>query len=570
MIQDFLPLLENTIRDVVQGLFQSAVPSDSIALDFLDERGDLATAVALKLARQLKKNPRDIAHQIAAALQEHTVLKGAIQQIEVAGAGYINFFLKDVFYYDLVRRIIQEDKVYGCSTIGLGKKVIVEFVSANPTGPLNAVNARAAVVGDSLAHILQCIGYTVHKEYYVNDYGRQVDLFGQSVYARMMQRSDPDYPFPEEGYHGEWVQTLAETISAESRYQQGFSSKPERMEYIKNRAITLMVSEQQKDIEEYGVYFDQWTREKELHASKQVEESLTLLKSYDAVREQDHKIYFKSTQWGDTEDRVLIRDNGIPTYFMADTAYHINKCNRGFDYIIDLWGPDHHGYISRMQGVFHALQKPADMFNVILVQQVNLLRNGEKVKMGKRAGNIVTMQEIIEEVGKDAARYFFVARSVSSHLDFDMEIAKRHDDMNPVYAIQYAHARIHGIFRKALASAEYEPLFAADGIPVLKKQLAGFDRHELDLIKELFRYEYCVHKAALSREPHHIAAYCLSLARKFNAYHTLGTKNAAYRVLGQECGLTESRLTLINAVRIVLRNALGLLGITAPVRMENL
>ncbi len=515
-----------------------------------EQFGDLACNIALQLASQQKRAPRAIAEAIVSALALDPNL---IEKVEVAGAGFINFDLGWGYYRQAVAHIIQRGDEFGQSHWGNGVKIQIEFVSANPTGPLNVVSARAAAVGDVMVNLYRAVGFHADREFYINDAGRQVRLLGASVSSRYMELFGQSEPFPEEGYHGEYVRDLAREIA--DQYGDRFLplSIEERQEQLAKLALQKMIALQQQMMHHYGVYFDTWFPESKL---REANEHLDVLKQLEQAGYTYHDqgaIWFRSTWFGDEKDRVLITSEGEPTYFLVDIAYHRNKYQRGYQKLYDIWGPDHHGYIPRMAAAIQALGYPKESFQVEIVQQVNLLRAGEIVKMSKRAGQIITMEELIDEVGVDAARFFFVNRKCSSHLDFDIDLAKKQSDENPVYYVQYAHARIFNIIKFAEQQG-----YCID--PTADLQQLN-QEEEKQLIRKLLQYPDVISKAAEFWEPHRLTNYLQDLAGIFHHFYQ------KHRVVTDNVPLSQARLLLCQATRVVFANGLKILGITAPERM---
>ena len=513
--------------------------------------GDLATNLAMQLARDAKLPPRSIAEEIIRHLDTAGTF---IDAAEVAGPGFINLRLGNDWLYEVLRDIESQGADYGHSDIGGGLRVMLEFVSANPVGPMNVVNARAAAVGDTLANIMQAAGYEVGREYYVNDAGRQANLFGLSLLARYKELAGVATEFPEDGYPAPYVTELAEVMRQE--VPDLLQKPPEEQEaFCKKWGTDRMVNLQKADLAAFGVEFDVWFRERDLHGARKLQEVIDFLESKGLLYELDGAIWFSSTQFGDDKDRVVVKSDGVPTYITADMAYHWDKYQRGFDHLIDIWGPDHHGYIGRMHAAIQALGYDAGSFEVVILQLVNLLRRGEKVRMSKRAGEFVSMTELLEEVGKDAARYFFLMRAPDSHLDFDLALAAEQSQENPVYYVQYAHARICSILRQAEESSIQCPHVGDASLHLLQTE------QELDLMKKLAQLPEEIILAAERRGPHHIARYSHELASCFHSFYT------HCRVLGEDEALQGARLVLLQSTRRVLQVALGLLGVSAPEKM---
>jgi arginyl-tRNA synthetase len=516
--------------------------------------GDFATPTAMTLAHDLRKAPRVIAQELLAALQYDSTM---ISEISIDGPGFINFRLGPGYWQSQLSNILQQKEDFGKSTWGTGRKLQVEFVSANPTGPLNVVSARAASVGDVLVSLFQTVGFIAAREYYVNDAGRQIRLLGESVSARYMELCGKDEKFPEEGYHGEYIGDLAKEIHEQYNDRFVSRSKDERTNQLGDLALERMVKLHQDTLSRFRVNYDLWFRERSLRASNRQQEVLDILKQKNLSFEQEGALWFRSSQFGDEKDRVLMTSAGEPTYFLTDIAYHLDKYRRGFEMLYDLWGPDHHGYIPRMKAALVALGFPAESFEVRIIQQVNLLRNGELVKMSKRAGNIIEMAEVLDEVGVDAARFFFLMRKLDSPLDFDLDLAKKQTDENPVYYVQYAHARICSILN--YAQAQVGNLASGEkGKYDLSKLTAA---EEISLIKKLAEFPEVISKAAQFLEPNRLTTYLIELAATFHKFYH------EHRVVSDDQALTSARLRLVEATKIVLANALRLLNISAPEKM---
>ncbi len=512
--------------------------------------GDWALNVAMLLAAVIKKNPRLIAQEIREQLEIDTDL---IEKVEIAGAGFINFHLGWGYYRQAVQHIIQQGQEFGLNNWGNGVKVQIEFVSANPTGPLNVVSARAATIGDVMVNLYKAVGYDADREYYINDAGRQVRLLGTSVSARYMAIFNKEEEFPEQGYHGEYIKDLAREIADEFGDKFIDLRPEERQAQLFQIALEKMINLQKKNMEDFRVHFKTWFPESQLREKKEHLVVLKELSNSGYIYEQDGATWFKSEQFGDEKDRVLITSDGEPTYFMVDIAYHRNKYQRGYEKLYDIWGPDHHGYIPRMKAAIQALGYPKDSFEVEIVQQVNLLRGGEVIKMSKRAGRIIEMQEVIDEVGVDAARFFFVNRKSSSHLDFDIDLAKKQSDENPVYYVQYAHARIFNIIK--FAEEQGQVLDKSANLNLLDKD------EEKQLIRKLLQYPEIISKAAEFWEPHRLTNYLQELAATFHSFYQ------KHRVVSDDVPLGKARLLLCKATQIVFANGLKILGISAPERM---
>ncbi|HEX9972479.1 MAG TPA: arginine--tRNA ligase [bacterium] len=548
---DIEKIIQHNVGDALKKLKHDFDPG-AITLERpkVESHGDLSTNIAMQLASVAKKNPRQIAQELTENLNFEP---GIIEKVEIAGPGFINFYLGWDYYRQALKDINSASDRFGCSDWGNGIKVQVEFVSANPTGPLNVVSARAAAIGDVMVNLYAAVGYHADREYYINDAGRQIRLLGASVSSRYMALFHRQEEFPEEGYHGEYINDLAREIADENGDQFVPLDLEQRQQQLSQIALEKMLQLQKKSMEEYRVFFQIWFPESRLRDQKEHLDVLKALDNKGFSYYQDGAIWFRSSQFGDEKDRVLMTSDGEPTYFLVDIAYHCNKYQRGYEKLYDIWGPDHHGYIARMKAALLALGYPKDSFAVEIVQQVNLLRGGEVVKMSKRAGRIIEMQEVIEEVGVDAARFFFVNRKCSSHMDFDIDLAKKQSDENPVYYVQYAYARIFNIIKFAEDQGiEFDE--EAD-LKLLDKE------EEKQLIQKLLHYPDVISKSAQFWEPHRLTNYLQELAATFHRFYHF------HRVVTEDIPLSKARLMICKATQIVFANALKILGITAPERM---
>jgi arginyl-tRNA synthetase len=516
--------------------------------------GDWTTNLALLIARELGQPPRAVAERLAAAFPRDHALFSAI---EVAGPGFLNFRYSQPFLDRLPARIVGQGETYGTADHAGGLHVQVEYVSANPTGPLNVVSARAAAVGATLVRLLNATGHRAEGEFYVNDSGSQVELLGESVAARLAELLGVERPFPEHGYQGEYVRELAATMlerlgesaAAEGRAQAVLEDRAT----LQASALEEMLGRQRHDLDEYGAEFARWFRESSLHESGAVEETLRALVLRGVIFDADGARWLRTTAFGDDKDRVVVRQNGTPTYLLPDIAYHRDKRARGFRHTIDLWGPDHHGHILPLKASLLALGLEPDFLEVVIVQQVNLLSGGKPVRMSKRAGEFITLRDLMEEVGSDCAKFFFLLRSTSAHLDFDLDLAKRQNDENPAYYVQYAHARIASILRYA----------AERGLqPATGHEASYAAPEEVALVRTLAAFPEVVRGAAMAREPHRLPAYLMETAAEFHRFYH------ACRVVSDDVERSRSRLTLVDAARVVTMNGLALMGVTAPERME--
>lgn len=515
--------------------------------------GDLATTIALTLAKSEGKPPKKIAEAILANIQDE---ENIIAKTEIAGPGFINFFLKQDRWQKTLFDIDTEGHGYGFRDIGRGEKVQIEFVSANPTGPLHVGHGRGAAVGDALANLLSAMGYDVQREFYINDAGRQIRLLAQSIYARYQQVLGSDVLFPEDGYHGEYVIELAQEFL--KLHGNAYLSRPfeECAAAFGDFGKESMLADIKKDLEAFNVRFDNWFSEKSLLDNGSVQKSIQELKERGYAYEKDGALWLRSTAFGDDKDRVIVKKDGEYTYLATDIAYHRNKLSRGFKQLVNIWGADHHGYIPRVQAVIQAFGYPKDSLHVLLVQLVSILRHGQPVPMSKRAGTFVTLRDVVSEVGADAARYIFLTRRTDSHLDFDLDVAKEQSRENPVYYVQYAHARIASIFREAEARG-----IALPAKESVQAELLNLEE-EQNMIKSLARYPEVIEEAALAYEPHRLTFYLQDLAGILHNYYF------KHRIIDIEnAELTAARLFLMKQVRTVLQSALKILGVSAPEKM---
>ena len=540
--------IEQSVRD--GKLAFETIPPVKVEYPKEEKFGDYATPFALESARLIKRSPLEIGEILSGYIRESPF----VDRVDVVKPGFINLFLSPGYLYDALQSILSEGDSYGRSVKENPRRVLIEFVSANPTGPLNIVSARAAAVGDTLANLVEAAGDVVEREFYVNDFGNQVDLLGQSVLCRVKEIQGESAVIPEEGYHGEYVKDIAARILEEhGGAMASMTDEGELSDFLARRAVETNVAGQKGDLELFNVVFQRYFSERTIHEGGIIEETLRSLEEKGHVFEEEGKKIFRSTGFGDDKDRVLVRDDGRPTYFLADIAYHKNKIDRGYDTIINIWGPDHHGYIARLVGAVKALGYSGD-FTVLIAQQVNLVREGEIVKMSKRLGRFSTMRELVDEIGVDVSRYFFVMRSMESHLDFDLVLAKRAGSENPVFYLQYAHARICSIFREARTRGIVYDFASA--------QRSYFDNPaSTSLLKLLAKFPEEIGDAASTREPHRITNYLLRLAQAYHRFYT------EHRVLSDDSAATTAYLALCDGVRTVLKNGLALLGVSAPERM---
>ncbi len=542
--------IEKAARQAIaDGAFQlKTLPEIFLEVPPQKEFGDYATNFAMQAARLAKKNPR----QIAAALVERIEGKW-IEKTEIAGPGFINFYLKPGVIYDTLAEILKAGTSYGNLPKNGCGKVQVEYVSANPTGPLHVGHGRGAAFGSALVHLLRAAGYDVASEYYINDAGNQMDNLAASVNARYLELLGRPSKFPENGYHGQDIVETARRIIAKEGDKYLAMDNASRLTAFKELALKEKLAALKEDLESFNVKYDVWFSERTLHSAGKIKETCDKLLENGNLYEKDGALWLKSTAYGDDKDRVVIRDNGVPTYLAADIAYHRDKFERGFQTVINVWGADHHGYVCRVKAAVNALGFDPDRLEVLLLQLVSLYRGGEVVKMSKRTGQGVTLAELVEEVGTDAARFFFIMRSLDSQLDFDLDLAKSRSNENPVYYIQYAHARICSIFRQAKEAHIQRPL--KPELTLLTEPV------EIDVIKKLAQYEEEIACAAKERAVHRIARYAHELAGAFHSFYN------QCRIIGAEPALAGSRLALVEGVQNTLRHALQILGVSAPEKM---
>jgi arginyl-tRNA synthetase len=548
-------LIEKAVNSCVEKKMLTAVnlPYIEVEVPANADHGDYASNVAMILAAQAKQNPRKIAQLIQENLSDPGNI---IDRTQIAGPGFLNFFIKKNIWQQTLKTIEENKENFGQSSIGNGKKVQVEFVSANPTGPLHIGHARGAVVGDVITNLLTAVGYAVDKEYYINDAGNQMNNLGKSVLLRYRELLCEKIEFPETCYRGDYIKDIAADVISKEGNVYLTADEGKTISYLTGIAGQSILEEIKNDLKDFGVTFDHYFSEKDLYKDNGVANLLESLRSKNFVYSDGETLWFKTTDFGDEKDRVVIRKNGEPTYFAADIAYHQNKFSRAYEMIIDIWGADHHGYMPRLWAGIQALGHDKQALKIILVQLVNLLRDGAPVAMSTRSGEFVTLREVLDEVGKDAARYNFLMRRSDSHLDFDLEIAKKQSNENPVYYVQYAHARICSILRMAQQEQGIALPVYKDINPALLHE-----PEEMTLIKLMARYPEVIEGAAKSLEPHRLTFYLNELASVFHSYYN---KN---KVISDNKELTSARLYLIKAISIVLENALKILGVNAPDKM---
>ncbi|MFH1691262.1 MAG: arginine--tRNA ligase [Candidatus Omnitrophota bacterium] len=530
-----------------------------LILDIPKEKsfGDISCNIAMRLSGLLRMNPHRIAEGIIAKFQALDGTDGRqklADKLEVKGAGFINLFLfRDVFY-DVLKAVNEQKDVYGASDAGCKKRLLLEFVSANPTGPLSVAHARQAAVGDALSNILAMAGFDVTKEFYLNDEGNQINILGRSIHLRFNELCGEHIEFPEDHYQGQYIIDLAKVLVDDEQMRlkiEAFSVE-EKASFFIDYGVEKILAMIRSELDDFGVHFDVWYSQKELGISGKVERTLDHLKDKGLIYESEGAVWFKSTQFGDDKDRVVRKSDGSYTYLMPDIAYHEDKFARGYEKLINIWGPDHHGYIPRMKAAVEALGQDRGALSVIIVQLATLFRQGQPAPMSTRKGQYVTLREVLEEVGSDASRFFFLMRKTDSHLDFDLELAKKHTSENPVYYVQYAHARIAGILKGAPKDTPGEEEL---NLALLK------EAEELDLIKTIFEYGYCLKVCLKQLDPYGLTVYLQSLASVFHKFYD------KHKVLSDDMALTRARLFLIQAVRIILANGLHIIGVSSPERM---
>ncbi len=582
--------IEELILQAVEKLKADGVLEQEISQTITVERtrdpqhGDFASNIALVLAKPAKSNPRQLAEKIIAALPQD----GAVTKVELAGPGFINFFIDTQSQFQIIKQIHDQGRKFGLSQVGAGKKVQVEFVSANPTGPLHVGHGRGAAYGSVVADLLKAVGFDVHREYYVNDAGRQMDILATSIWLRYLEECGEVLPFPSNGYRGEYVRDIAWDIhkNANNEYRRPVElvlenippdepfggDKELHIDALIARAKTLLgtslyldffqiglnniLDDIKADLHEFGVDYQQWFSERQLMDDGSVEKALERLRAGGYLYELDGATWFASSQLGDEKDRVVVRENGQYTYFASDIAYHHNKLERGFEQIIDIWGADHHGYIPRVRAAMQALGADESKLTVLLVQFATLYRGDEKVQMSTRSGEFVTLRQLRNEVGKDASRFFYVMRRSEQHMDFDLKLATSKSNENPVFYVQYAYARVCSVFRQLDEKGWERNLLL--GMESLERLV---EEHETALMSRLARYPELLERAALQHEPHQLIHYLRELAHEFHTYYN------AHQFLVEDTGLRDARLNLIGAVKQVLANGLGLLGVNAPESM---
>jgi len=555
-------LLAQVIKDSLKDLKLDRLYNEDLYLDTpTDPRfGDLSTNIALKLSKLIKKSPPQTAKDIVDAIKqnlEKSPDKDYVKEIKVEGAGFINFYLNDKYFYEKLKDVIIKGKASIRKDCGFGKRVLIEFVSANPTGSLSVAHARQAAVGDSLTNILDFLGFKVKREYYLNDEGNQINILGKSVELRLGELNGQKIEFPENYYQGEYIYDIAKEIRNRKLKIKDFSEF----------AVKYILNIIKKELDDFGIKFDYWYSQKKLRKSGKTAKALNSLKKKGFLYEKDGAVWFKSTALGDDKDRVLIKSDGSYTYLAPDIAYHEEKYRRGFSWLINLWGPDHHGYINRLKASVRAFGHPPESLAIIIVQLASITREGKSIEMSTRRGQYITLREVLDEVGRDASRFFFLMRRTSSHLDFDLDIAKKHTPENPVYYVQYAHARICSILQNSSIKINKNVDLSS---PSLKDNISlkeGLDlsllkeKEELELIKKTLQFPSILNICLNTLDPYMLTVYLQELSEAFHKFYD------RHRVLGQGDSLTRARLALIEAAKTVISTGLELLGVSRPEKM---
>jgi arginyl-tRNA synthetase len=582
------------IRDLMQQAVDALQQSGSLTLDASVDiqientrdpaHGDFACNLAMMLAKRVGKKPRDLAEELVAALPQ----ADWVTAVDIAGPGFLNFRLADQAWQGVIADVFAAGEAFGHSTVGADQSVCIEFVSANPTGPLHVGHGRGAAYGAAVADLLAAVGFHVHREYYVNDAGRQMDILATSVWLRYLDLCGETLTFPSNGYQGDYIWDIAASLHREhgDAYRANaievFVEVPadepvggdkelhidgliaqakarlgaDGYEVFFARALETILGDIREDLREFGVVYEDWFSERSLTQDGTVDAAIARLQQSGQIYEDKGALWFRSTDYGDEKDRVVVRENGLKTYFASDIAYHMHKLDRGYARVIDVWGADHHGYVPRVKAAIQAMGGAPEKLDVLLVQFASLYRGGEKVAMSTRSGSFVTLRELREEVGNDAARFFYVQRKCEQHMDFDLDLAKSQSADNPVYYIQYAHARVHSVMRQlAERGMTWEREAGLQHLHLLQ------EAHEKALLQRMNRFPEAVENAALAHEPHQLAHYLRELANDLHTYYN------AHKFIVEEAGLRDARLCLINATRQVLANGLGLLGVSAPETM---
>ncbi len=552
MKKNIQELLVPVIKHALKELNLDKLAQKDLFLDFpMNSRfGDLSTNIALQLSKLIKKSPSQIAKEIADNIKQNLEkgpLKNYIKEVKVEGAGFINFYLNDTYFYNQLKDIITKGKASLREDLGKHRCVLIEFVSANPTGPLSVAHARQAAVGDVLANILDFLRFKVKREYYLNDEGNQIDILGKSVELRLKELNGEESEFPQNYYQGDYIYDIAKKIKKSLPAGRQEKSK---IKNIAEYSVKYILNIIKKELHDFGIRFDYWYSQKGLRKSGEIERALDSLKKKGFLYEKDGAFWFKSTSFGDDKDRVVIKSDGSYTYLAPDIAYHQEKYRRGFTWLINLWGPDHHGYVLRLKAAVQACGYPPDSLSIIIVQLATIFKDGKSIEMSTRKGQYITLREVLDEVGRDASKFFFLMRRTSSHLDFDLDVAKKQTSENPVYYVQYAHARICSILKNSPIKIKKNLDFS-----VLK------EKEEMELIKKSLQFSYILNICLNTCDPYMLTVYLKELAEKFHKFYD------RHRVLGEVEPLTKARLALITGTKIVIATGLELLGITRPQKM---
>jgi len=547
-------LVKASVREVLQ---DSSISADHIELEKTKEKihGDFSCNVALRLAKMFKKNPMELANQFATAIDQKikaSSLSSLVDQIEVMKPGFINFSLNNNAFFPVLTEVLENGDKYGSSAKGKGKKVQIEFVSANPTGPLTVAHARQAAVGDALGNVLKFLGFDVTKEYYINDEGNQIKILGQSVKFRAKEILGESVSFPEDYYQGAYVKEMAKELIAENHVKDLDALNKLSDKVFQAFGVRYLMDLIRVDLKDFGVHFDVWTSQAAVSTPEKIENALKVIEQKGYIYKEDGAVWFKSTALGDDKDRVVKKSDGLYTYLSPDIAYHKNKFDRGFNWVIDILGPDHNGYIPRLKAAVSALGHDPKQIDVLIVQLATLFRKGQPISMSTRKGEFISLREVIDEVGVDAARFFFLLRHMNAHLEFDLELAKEQTMENPVYYIQYAHARINSIFVKA---QEMNLKVSAKDFSLLRED------EELDLIKKMASFEDALSMCLHQIDPFALLTYLMDFASAFHRFYD------KHKVISDDLSLSSQRLALVKAAKIVFANGLTLLGISVPEKM---
>ena len=554
--------MKTSIKHFIYGALESARDAGELELspfpEILVEKpkdekmGDFSTNIAMALAKSERKNPRAIAEIITRYLNN---VSDDLSKVEIAGPGFINVRMSQEFFLQRLRNAVNQGNDFGQTDVGKGIKIMIEFVSANPTGPLHVGHGRGAAVGDALSRILRKAGYDLSTEYYVNDVGNQMNFLGRSTWLRYKELLGENIEFPDDHYRGDYIKTIAKEVVDSKGDEFLNQSEQDCLPYFRKFSKDTILGGIKNDLADFGVTFDNWFSEESLYEDNSVEKAIEWLREQGHIYEKDGAVWLKSSAFSDDKDRVIVKKTGEKTYFCSDIAYHQNKINRGFKKLVNLMGADHHGYVPRMEAVLEAMGYDKKIFKILLVQFVSLLRAGEKVSMSTRSGEFETLTDVVNEVGVDAARYYFLMRSSDTHLDFDLELAKKEAPENPVFYIQYAHARICSIFR----TAEEEGVVWNRSAEIDLSPLV--DDEEYAIIRAILAFPEVVEKSALAMEVHRISHFLLDLVSRFHGYYS------RHRVVSEDKSLTLARLYLLDALRITIRNGFELMGISAPEKM---